>query len=324
MKRGILDTLRRGLDNALVNWGLIIVRLVEVVVLVAITIAAVLAMVVPILLSIGLRMADITTPDQIESTMLTLLERWSLLVFIFLGLLLLTIVLVALHSVVDAGCARVQVDADRMAGPAVDGPRSRYHAFSMARWWAGARDGWRTVFWIYNFAWGLAGLILLLPLLPTLALTIVLRENEPMAIGIGCLGLAVSLLLLIVVGVVTNIWTNRAIADWAVARKGAAAALSGAWAAIKADLGRHVVIAVAMVVLAIAGSTFFSSFSYFAAFGEMMHQTSVINFFTIPLRLLGTLANWGFSSFVASWILGAYAALAVENVGRASARPEAG
>lgn len=314
MRRGILDTLRRGLDNALANWGLIVVRLVELVVIVGITIAAVLAMVVPILVSIGIRIADFgtLTPDEVESTMLTLLERWSLLIWIFLGMLLLTIVLVALHSVVAAGCARVQVDGDRMAGPAVDGPRSRYHAFSMARWWAGAKDGWWTVFWIYNLAWGVAGLIFLIPLLPTLVLTLVLRENEPVAIGIGCLGLVVSLMLMIVVGVVTGIWTNRAISDWAVERTGAASALSGAWAAIKADLGRHVVIALAMIVIAVAGSTFFSSFSYFAAFGEMMHRTAVINFFTIPLRLLSTLANWAFSSFVASWILGAYAALAVE------------
>ena len=312
MKRGILDTLRRGLDNALANWGLVVVRVVTLLIMVALTIGAVLAMVVPVLVSIGIKIADIASPDDFEGALFTLLERWSLLVFIFLGLSLLMLVLVALQAVAVAGCARVQVDAERMAGPAVDGPRSRYHVFSMARWWEGAKDGWWTVFWIYNFAWGVAGLILLIPLLPTLVLTIVLRDNPPVAIGIGCLGLALSLMLGIVVGVVTGIWTNRAVADWALTRTGAASALSGAWAAIKADFARHVVIAIAMIVIAIAGSSFFASFSYFAAFGEMLHDTAIVNFFTIPLRLLGTLANWAFSSFVASWILGAYAALAVE------------
>jgi hypothetical protein len=314
MRRGVFETLRRGLDNALANWGLVIVRVVEIFVLVAITIAAVLAMVVPILVSVGIRIADLTTPDpdQLESTMLVLLQKWVLLVWVFLGLSLLTLVLVALHSVVAAGAARVQVDADRIAGPAVDGPRSRYHVFSMQRWWAGAKDGWWTVFWIYNFAWGVAGLILLIPLLPTLLLTILFRETPPVAIASGCIGLVVSLMLMIVVGVVTGIWTNRAVADWAVQRTGAAAALSGAWAAIKADLGRHVLIAIAMIVIAIAGSSFFASFSWFAAFGEMMHRSAAVNFFTIPLRFVGTILNWAFSSFVASWILGAYAALAVE------------
>lgn len=312
MRRGVFETLRRGLDNALANWGLVIVRVVEMFVLIAVAVAAMLAMVVPILVSIGIRIADLTTPDQLESTMLALLQRWVLLVWVFLGLSLLMLVLVALHSLVTAGAARVQIDADRIAGPAVDGPRSRYHVFSMQRWWAGAKDGWWTVFWIYNFAWGVAGLILLIPLLPTLALTILFRETPAVAITSGCIGLVVSLMLLIVVGVVTGIWTNRAVADWAVQRSGASAALTGAWAAIKADLGRHVLIAIAMIVIAIAGSSFFASFSWFAAFGEMMHRTAAVNFFTIPLRLVGTILNWAFSSFVASWILGAYGALAVE------------
>jgi hypothetical protein len=315
MRRGVFETLRRGLDNAVANWGLVVIRVVEMFVLAAITIAAVLAMVVPILVSVGIRLADLTSPDEIESAMLALLQKWVLLLWVFLGLSLLMLVLVALHSLVTAGCARVQVDADRLAGPAVDGPRSRYHVFSMQRWWAGATDGWWPVFLIYNLAWTVAGLILLIPLLPTLALTILFRESPPMAIASGCIGLVVSLMLLIVVGVVTGIWSNRAVADWAVQRSGASAALTSAWAAFKADLARHVLIAIAMIVIALAGSSFFASFSWFAAFGQMMHRTVAVNFFTIPLRLVATIANWAFSSFVASWVLGAYAALAVEGRG---------
>lgn len=316
MRHGVFDLLRRGLDNAMANWGLIVVRVVEIFVIVAVTIAGVLAMVVPILLSIGIRIADITTPDQVESAMLALMQKWVLLVWIFLGVSALLLVIVALHSVVTAGAARVAVDADRVAGPSVEGARSRYHVFSMARWWAGARDGWWTVFWIYNFAWGVAGLILLIPLLPTLALTIIFRETPPLAITTGCIGLVVSVLLMIVVGVVTGMWTNRAIADWAVQRTGPAASLSGAWAAIKADFARHILIALAMIVIAIAGSSLFASFSWMAAFGEAMHDAAVVNFFTIPLRFFATLMNWIFSAFAASWALGAYAALAVEGTRR--------
>jgi hypothetical protein len=312
MKRGVFDTLRRGLDNAIANWGLIVVRVVEMFVFVAITIAAVLAIVVPILVSIGIRLTDIDTPEQIESTMLALMQKWVLLIYVFIGLCVLMIVFVALHSVVAAGCARVAVDADRLAGPAVEGERSRYHVFSMARWWAGAKGGWWTVFWIYNFAWGVAGLILLVPLLPTLALTILLRENPPIAIASGCIGLVLSVLLMIVVGVVTGIWTNRAIADWAARHTGASTSLSGAWAAIKSDFARHFGIALVMIVVAIAGSSLFASFSFFASFGESLHRTMTVNFITMPLRLLGTMLNWIFSAFVTSWLFAAYAALAVE------------
>ncbi|HVE70243.1 MAG TPA: hypothetical protein VNI54_02660 [Thermoanaerobaculia bacterium] len=312
MKRGVFDVLRRGLDNAIANWGLIVIRFVEIFALAAIAVAAALAMLVPILVSIGIDLADFRTPDQMDSALLTLLDKWVMLIWIFIGLCVLTLVLVALHSVVAAGCARVAVDADRAAGPAQEGPRSRYHVFSMSRWWTGARDGWWTVFWIYNFAWGVAGLILLIPLLPTLVLTIVFRDEPAVAISSGCIGLALSVMLMIVVGVVTGIWTNRAIADWAAQGTGASTSLSGAWGAIKADLGRHVLIAVVMIVVAIAGSSLFSTFSFFATFGETMHRTMAVSFFTIPLRVLGTALNWAFSGFVGSWMFAAYAALAVE------------
>jgi hypothetical protein len=317
MKRGPFDVLRRGLDNAVANWGLIVIRLVELFVYVVIVIAGALAILAPILLSIGISLGQLTTPDEMEGALLTLLEKWVLLVWIFLAVSVLMLVMVAVHSVVAAGCARVAVDADRVAGPQLEGPRSRYHVFSMARFWAGAREGWWTVFWIYNIAWGLAGLILLIPLLPTLAMTLLFRESPAVAITAGCGGLAITMLLMIPLSIAAGIWTNRAIVDWAAQPVGARAALRGAWGAIKADLGRHVLVVVAMIVVAIAGSGLFASFSWFAAFADTMHETMIVNFFTIPLRLIGTLANWVFSSFVGSWSLAAFAALAVENTRRA-------
>lgn len=312
VKRGIFDTLRRGLDNAVANWGLIVIRVVEVLLFAAVSVAAALAIVVPLLVSIGITVAGVSGPDDVESLLLSLLGKWVWLIWILIGLSVLLVAFIAVHSFVEAGCARVAVDADRIAGPATDGPRSRYRVFSIQRWLAGGKDGWWTVFWIYNFAWGVAGLILLLPLLPTAVIMFVARETPPAMIATGCIGLALTLMLMIVVGLVTSIWTTRATAEWAIDRSGAVAALSSAWAAIQSDVARHLLIALAVVVIAMAGSSFFASFTYIAAFGEMMHRSAVVNFFTIPLRLLGMLLNWVFSAFVTSWYLAAYAALAVE------------
>ncbi|HEV7239387.1 MAG TPA: hypothetical protein VGQ36_09115 [Thermoanaerobaculia bacterium] len=312
MKRTIFDTLRRGLDNAIVNWGLIVIRVVEVFVFALIAIGAAMAILVPIFVSIGIELTDIDTPDQLESLFLSLLDKWVLLIWIFVGISVLLLIFIAVHSFVEAGCARVAVDADRIAGPAKDVPRSSYRVFSMQRWLAGAKDGWWTVFWIYNFAWGVAGLILLIPLVPTAAIMFIARETPAAIVATGCIGLALTLMLMMVVGVVTSMWTTRAITDWAVDRSSASSALSGAWTSIKSDLGRHLVVAIAVILIAMAGSSFFASFSYMAAFGEMLHQKAVFNLFSIPLRLIATLLNWAFSAFVTSWYLAAYAALAVE------------
>ena len=312
MRRGVFDVLRRGLDNSVANWGLIVVRLVETLVIGAIAVLTAVAVLVPIFVSIGISLSNIGTPEDIENLYVVLLTKWGLLLWVLLALTVVTLIFVAIHSFVTAGSARVYVDGERMAGEAALGPRARFRVFSTERWLAGAKDGWWTVFWIYNFAWGVAGLILLLPLLPTLVLTLVFRESPPVAIASGCIGLIVTMMLAFVIAVVTGMWTNRAINEWAVHRLGAADSLAAAWQALKRDLGRHLLIAMAMLVIAIAGSSFFASFSFLGALGQTMHETMVLQLASLPLRMAGTILSSIFSAFVTSWGLASFSSLAVE------------
>jgi hypothetical protein len=312
MKRGVFDVIRRGLDNTVANWGVLVVRLIETVVIVAIVALTAIAVLVPTLVSIGITLSDIRSLDDIDSLSMLLLEKWALFLWIFVAALVVTIVVVALHSFVTAGAARVYVDGERIAGNTVLGPRSRFKVFSTERWFAGARDGWWTVFWIYNFAWGVGGLFLLIPLIPTLILTLVFYESPPVAITSGCIGLVVTMMLAIVVTIVTGMWTTRAVGDWAVHRTGAAASLATAWQSLKRDLGRHLLIAIAMMIIALAGSSFFASFSFFAALGQTMHETAVLQLMALPIRFVGTLLSSIFSAFVTSWTLASYASLAEE------------
>lgn len=313
MKRQVFDVLRRGLDNAIANWPLILIRLGEALLFLLLTIGAIFAILVPILVSVGIQVAKIDTPDDIENVVVMLAQKWMLLVWMLLGVSVLLLVYVAIHSFVEAGCARVYVDAERIAGAAVEGPRSRFRLFSMDRWLAGATDGWWTLFWIYNLAWGAAAAVLLIPLIPTLVAMLLLRDAQGAAIAIGCLGLIATAVLALLVMIVAGIWGNRSIVEWAVRRQGARDALAAGWRAMRADLGRHVLVALAIFVVALAGSSFFASFSFLAAFGEMFDHRGVGLFMTMPLRMLGSLASSVFSAAVTSWYLASFASLGVED-----------
>lgn len=312
MRRPVFDVLRRGLDNTLANWPLIAIRVAESILFVLLAAGVVFVMVVPILVSVGIELTDIDDPNDVQNALMALVQRWMLLVWIFAGILVLLLLFTALHGFVEAGCARVYVDGERIAGPALEGVRSRFNVFSTERFFAGATDGWWPVFWIYNLAWGAAGIILLIPLLPTLFAMLLLRDQPEAALPIGCLGLAVTLVLMFLTMIVAAVWTNRAIAEWALRRHGARDALAAGWRAIRADLGRHVLIALAILVVAMAGSAFFGSFSMFAALGETFGRQSVSMVFTIPLRLVGSLASSIFSAAVTSWYLASYTSLATE------------
>ncbi|HEU4886859.1 MAG TPA: hypothetical protein VFV49_03160 [Thermoanaerobaculia bacterium] len=312
-KRGVFDVLRRGVDNTIANWPLVLIRLGEVVLFGLMAVVAVIAAIVPLLVSVGIEVSGIDTPDDIESAMFALMERWILLVWIFVAIAVLLLLFVAIHAFVEAGSTRVYVDAERMAGPAMAGRRSRFRAFSMERWLAGAKNGWWTVFWIYNLAWGVAGLILLIPLLPTIGGMLLLRERPPAAVATGCAGLILTGMLFIVVGAVTGMWVNRAIAEWAVRGLGARESLATGWSAFRRDLGRHVLIFLAVFITAVAGSSFFASFSFFAAFGDAFGGNhGMFNLATLPLRIVGSLLNSAFSAMVSAWYLASYSALATE------------
>lgn len=313
MKRGTFDVLRRGVDNIIANWPLILIRLGEMLLFGLMAVVAVFAALAPLLVSVGIEVSRIDTPDDIESAMFALMERWILLVWIFVAVCVLLLLFVAIHSFVEAGSARVYVDAERMAGPANLGPRARFRTFSMERWLSGAKNGWWPVFWIYNLAWSAAGLLLLIPLLPTIAAMLLLRERPPAAVATGCVGLVLTGFLLIFVGAVTGMWVNRSIAEWAARGGGARESLAAGWGAFRGDLGRHLLIFLAVFVAAMAGSSFFASFSFLAAFGDAFGGNhGLFNVATLPLRVLGSLLNSAFSAIVSAWYLASYSALATE------------
>jgi hypothetical protein len=310
-KRGVFDVLRRGAENTVANWQLILIRFGEMVLFGILTGITVVAALLPILVSVGIELSKITSPDDLANAALALMERWILLVWVAVAILALLLVLTALHAFVEAGSARVYVDGERAAGAGMTGPRARFGVFSMERWLAGAKDGWWTLFWIYNAAWAAACTILLIPLLPTIAGMVLLRDQQGIAIGIGCAGLAVTALLLIVVGALTGMWINRSINEWAAHGYGARESLAAGRAAVRTDLGRHLLILIAVIVVAMAGASFFSSFSFFAAFGDVFSGRH-INFSFAPIRLIGSLLNSVFSAIVSAWYLAAYSALATE------------
>jgi hypothetical protein len=314
VKRGIVDTLLRGLDNTLANWPVLLLRLGEALLFVAMAIGSVLAIVAPIAVALGVQFADVDTPEEVLDVMAAFIQRWVLILWIFLAVTVLLLVFVVIHSFVAAACARIAVDADRAAGPATKGLRARFRVFTMSRWLAGGAQGCWPVFWIYNLAWGLAGLVLLIPILPTFVLLLFLapEENPAAAIAIGCGGIALTILLGIACAIVTSIWTNRAIAGWTAQRESPREALRTAWRALRMDLARHALIALAIFVVAGAGSSFFASFSMFATFGETMGRSSMVQFFTMPVRLFGWLASSAFSAAITTWFVASYAALTCE------------
>jgi hypothetical protein len=313
MKRPIFDTLRRAFDNTLMNWQLSLVRWVEVLVFAAVAIGAVLVILMPVFVSIGINLRDVASPDDVENIFSALLQKWAILVWIIVAVVVLLTVFSVAHAFVEAGIARVLVDAERIAGPAANEPRGRYRVFSMQKWMAGGKDGWWDVFLIYAAIWGLGGVVLLIPALALAALMFIFREQEGAMVAVSCLGLLLFFFVALIVAIVMGMWTNRAIVQWANDRGGVAQAMSEASKAVRGDLGRHVAILLIIIAVSFGASAFFSSFSFVAAIGAAATENNAaFMLVTLPLRILITVVSWAASAFITNWYLASYAALAVE------------
>ena len=310
-----VDVLRRGLDNAIANWPLMALRLGETVLLGVLAIVSALALVLPLLVSVGVVVGDIDGPEDLLAAFLAIAERWVVLVWIFVGLTVLAVLMLAVHAFFEAGRARILVAGERKAGPGTTGPRSRFAAFSAREWVDGGVDGWWPLFWIYNVIWGLAGMILLVPLLPAGLLVVLLHERPGAAIASGCIGLVLTVLLGILLAVIAGMWTVRSTAEWGLGGRSARQATGGGWAAIRDDFGRHLLVAVVMMVVGMAGSTLFAGMSFILGLGEGLGDSISFSLVTLPIRFAGSFLSSIVSAAMSTWYLASYSAIAVEGEG---------
>ncbi len=307
MNRSVTDVLRRGLDNALANWPLILVKLTASFVSGLVMVIAVVTSIVPLALSLGIKGMDFKNPDDAAQLLMTVLsDHWLALLIILVVVSVALLVVVLLSSFVEGGVTQIVVDADRQAtGP--QPARPAYATFSVERWISGARQHWLSIFWIYNIAWSVAGIVLLIPFVITL-LAILAAGQQAAAIVIGCAGLAISLLVFIAVAILTGLWCRKAIVIAVAFDRTPMEALREARLEIMADPGRHV--AVAFVLAAISfGAVGLTGIV--SLIGSSDH-TGVLAVMFIPLQVALSFANGIFSAGMTIWGAAAFAALTLE------------
>jgi hypothetical protein len=306
VKRTVADVIRRGFDSAAANWPVLMLRVAEAIVMMTLALGAIVALVIPVAISIGLSKESLSDAASAAEAIRSLVTgHWMILVYLAMLVTAALFAFTALHAFVQAGSARIFVDAERAAGEGTP-HRRRYAVFSMERWLAGGRAGWWAVFWIYNIAWFFASLVILVPAIVTLALMLLLRESAA-AIVAGCAGLVLIVFVLLLTGIVTSVVTTKAIVVCLGRGTGAADSLSEAWGDIRADFGRHFAVALILLVISLGGSATIAAVSMLVA--APGSHSMPIAFALLPLRLALSLVSSVFSAAVMSWWFASFAAL---------------
>jgi uncharacterized membrane protein len=309
LKRSVSEILRRGFESMLANWPLLLLRIAESIVMIIVTLVAIVAVIVPIVMSFtGGESFPQGDPNDLATFFVTVIAgHLAMILYILLLIMIVATVWICVHSFVEAGSARVYIDSMQRNAAAAAPTRNELNAFTLPRWAEGGKDGWWAVFWIYNIAWAIAFVILIIPIVLFGGLTILFRESGPMAAVTGCLGVFVLLVVMLPVGVVTAICTQKAIVNVFAKGTGASDSLRLAWRELRSDFGRHLAVAAVAFVVTIGLAIVVSSFSMMAQFG---HSSPSI--MMIPLQFSSSIINSIFGAAIGAWFLACFAALAVE------------
>ena len=301
MKRSISEILRRGFDTTVANWPVIALRIVESMLLIALTIAAVVATVVPTALSAIFGDFHLGDVASVRDAMITLLaDHWMLVLYAVLMVTVLLIVLVGVHSFFDAGTARVLIDSERV---------NAQRTFEMSRWLEGGRRAWWPIFWIYNIVWTIAGIILLLPLIPTAAGLIFVRSDGG-RVAVACGGLLLTALVFIPTAVVAAVWTQKAIAVCVARSAGALDSMRAARSEMGRDFGRHFAVAFIVIVVSIGGAAVIGGAG--APMSILRHQQPMSFVALAPAQMAMSFLQSVFSAAVGAWFLACFVALTEE------------
>ena len=311
--RNTTEVLRRGLDSTLANWQLIAIRIAESLLFVLIVIASIFAAIVPVVVAAGLSHLDLKSAENpAEIFAAIVVEHWMLILYLLAIVTVLLGVLIAVHSFVEAGNAKIFVDAERGAARVAAPQRESFRAFSMDRWMMGGRSSWWSVFWIYNITWGIGGLVIVVPLLAAIAGMLMIDEPAGKVV-MGCAGLLIALVLGIPLFIIIAVWTQKAIAVCVARAQSANPALRDGWSEIRGDFSRHFAVAFIVFVIAFGGAAVISMFT--APMSMLRHATSTPAFVDIafaPAQILTSILQSVFSAAVGLWFLASYVGLTEE------------
>ena len=310
MKRSITEVLRRGLDSTIANWPVIALRIAESLVLVGIVIAAIIVAIVPAVVAAGLSRDEIVnSADPAGAVISWLIGHVMLFVWMFALAFVVFGVLIAIHSFVDGGTAQIYVDAERVAARRTGSGRDLFRAFSIDRWLSGGASSWWRIFWLYNLAWSVGLIFVLVPLIITI-LGMLLIGDTTGKIIIGCAGVALAVLVLIPVGIITSVWCTKAITICVARSLPARESLRLGWRAVRADLGRHIAVAVITFVVSLAVNSLVSAFSVPMTISE--HRLPSMALIFTPVRLVIGVVQGVVGAAVGSWLMACFVSMTEE------------
>jgi hypothetical protein len=298
--RPIGEIFRRGMESAIANWPLILIRVAESIAMIVIVVAAVMAAFVPIFVGAAAGLPSLDDPESFAQWVLGVSPLLVLYAVVVVTLVFALAILI--HAFVQGGVFGVFAAAEKRAPEG--GQREWFRVFTPELWWINAKRFVWTFFWIYNIVWGLAALVMLLPLIPALIGAMLLRDSEMILIP-TCLGLATTVGVGLLAGLVAIVWSHVAFAEAVRTGAGARESLRLAGVSLRQRAGAILLIVVSYFALSMVVGGFVAGF----AFGlDAANIIPGLGMALIPFRIALSLLNSLVGAAFGCWMIAAIVA----------------
>ncbi|MBW3564372.1 MAG: hypothetical protein KY459_06570 [Acidobacteria bacterium] len=292
---------RRGLENLLGNWQLILIASIESLVLFAVIFLPV------IVFGYGKWKASASVDEFLESILqmyVAVFENPLILLGIFVAVLVVGTVALVIHSMVISGIVRIYLAGEGRMGSSNELSYDvRPRTFSLSEWWTAAKEYWFEVFLIYNIVWGLSALIILVPIVPLLLLAFTSSGDERLLV-ILLAGGGIWLLLTVIVAFFSRAWSHLAVARAVADDLGVIASSKSALDLIVREPANTLVLVVVMALISLGAGVGGSAVTFSS---EMMPAILVLS---VILGLAGWLINVVISSAAALWMVAGFVSMA--------------
>ena len=291
----------------LANWPLLLIRVAEGVLMVAVVVGGIVAVIVPI--GVGamtnLRFAN-ADPEHLLDLVLdhTVLLTWSIIV-----VTLISIIAVAIHSFVEAGTITIYIDGWRSASGR--GDRAAFARFTAEAWWHSGRQFWWPVFLIYNVVWALFGLVILFPVMVLFILMMSIGDPSA-ALAAGCFGALAILILIVAGGIVISIWSRFAITECVLRKTLVRESLMRGWRVIASRFGEVAFVLAIAVAATLGGVAVFGAVYVIVGVANHVPLLAIV---TVPIQIVLSVAQNAFSVVLSSWFSAAIAGIVVRAEG---------
>jgi hypothetical protein len=305
LSRPVSEVIRRGFDNTVANWQLLLIRVAESAIVLAFVFVTVLAAIVPVIVSVvrgeGFEM---DRPDRfLDLVIMLLTEHWLLIAYLLVLVSVLLTAILAIRSFVEGASTRIFLDGEAAAESS-----SRFAAFDVQRWFDGGKASWWPIFLIYNIV---ACFALLGALMPLLVILGALAIGGAGGAALGCVVVPILALGMVAFAIVIALWNQKAIVICVARGLGARASVKAGWREVMDDFPRHLGVAAIVGLIAFGAAMVLSVMSMGAGFG---HRAGIALAFA-PMQVAASFAQNAVTAIASTWFIACFVALTRDNRG---------